>query len=171
LLVSAFVKAALDQLTEAGLPEQLVAKTAPTKPSESDHSNNNNSHEYPNSSSNNNINNASLVQSFFNQNNGQPMTNQMNPLFNQQAAMAALSASLFSQGNQSTDRVNSSNHQSTINSNSNNNLMTLFNNPQLFMAMAAAASTLNGSMNGKKPPTLPVPPATKYPMSNFNNNN
>jgi len=141
----------------------ISSPSSSSKESDFNSSNHNNRDEYPISSTNNATNLA------------QSLPSQLNPLFSQQAAMAALSASLFSQSNQPSHQANTavSNHGNA------SNLMSLFNNPQLFMAMAAAASTLNTTMNaslsGKnKPVTLPVAPTSqhiKYPMSNFNNNN
>lgn len=96
-----------------------------------------------------------------------PNLNAANPLFNQQAAIAALSATLFSQNSA----------PNTGSERPNNNIMSLFNNPQLFMAMAAAASTMNAVnnsnvTNAKK--TLPQSsnlPPIKYSMSHSNDNN
>ena len=101
-----------------------------------------------------------------------PNLNSVSPLLNQQAAIAALSASLFSQNS-----APNTGSERPANNNNNNNIMSLFNNPQLFMAMAAAASTMtvvNNSnvTNAKK--TLPQSsnlPPIKYSMSNSNDNN
>lgn len=95
-------------------------------------------------------------------------------LLNQQTALAALTASINSNSNGSSSGGNS--------------LMSLFSNPQLFMAMAAAASSMgtptfnnnihgnhsnsSGLTNGKKSAT-PVAGSSLAAMKfeNFNNNN
>ncbi len=103
---------------------------------------NNNNPNFPRSSINNTHQPTSLVTPLIQQQNN--IQSQL--LLNQQAALAALTSSAAG-GN--------------INSGGNNSLMSLFSNPQLFMAMAAAASTINsnsfnsninpnGLANGKK---------------------
>lgn len=105
---------------------------------------------------------------------GVPNNPLLNPMINQQAALAALSASIFNQ-QQSTQPQS---QEQRVNNQNGSNLMSLFNNPQLFMAMAAAASSMNSSVNapnGKKS-TAPLNAASnlsalKYSMSNSNLNN